>query len=247
MKKLLVSILIISIMIIGFIPNVCKAADELTANLTITSDKTSAKPGEYITFTIKISGITNADGGAVNAAGGVITYDTDFFEAITSSDCSGVLNPENGKFNFAFSATGDQELGTIKLKVKSGVEKDTTGRVVFSELEASDGEQIATSQDASITITAEGTLTPDPTPTPTPDPTPTPVPDPTPTPTPGADTTKGNDTVVKVDNESGKKDNTIAKKDIPHAGMKSIAVIVVAVACVGFIVYRKYKSYSDIK
>lgn len=145
MKKLLVSILIMSIMIIGFIPNVCKAADELIANLTITADKTSAKPGEYITFTIKLSGITNADGGVVNAAGGVITYDTDFFEAITSSDCSGVLNPENGKFNFAFSATGDQELGTIKLKVKSGIEKDTTGRVVFSELEASDGEQIATS------------------------------------------------------------------------------------------------------
>ena len=48
MKKLLVSILIMSIMIIGFIQNVCKAADELIANLTITADKTSANQGNIL-------------------------------------------------------------------------------------------------------------------------------------------------------------------------------------------------------
>lgn len=256
MKKLMISILIITVIGLCFITNISKAAS-LTAIVNVEPSSTEVSAGDEVTFNFKITDIENAAQDTVTAASGIIEYDTDFFEAITEEDCSGVLNTANGNFNFAFSASADKDIGTIKLKVKS----DATGSgiVKFTELAASDGEEMVYTEDEEITISIGSTQDPidpgtnpdDPTVAPDPD-DPTVVPDPEdPTETPDEPKTEepsGSDKDVTVTVPDDKKDTTVADKEIPHAGLGSIlTVAVVVVAIVGVVMFRRYRSYRDIK
>lgn len=259
MKKLIVSILIVTMMGLCFITNISKA-ESLSATITVEPSATEVKAGDEVTFNFKITNIANAAQGSVSAAAGTLTYDTSFFETVTEDNCSGTLNTENGNFNFTFSASSDKDIGTIKLKVKANA--TGSGEVAFTELAASDGEEMVYTADKQITISITGSENPD-DPSIVPDPDnpddPSIVPDPeNPTEDPSNKPTEepntkpaenpgtSNSTVTVQDNN--KEDPTTAKKDIPHAGVGSVlTVAVVLVVIAGAIIFKKYKSYQDIK
>ena len=148
MKKLKISLLIIAIVV--FTLNIKSLAVSLQAKIDITPDKTEAKAGEYVTFNIKIKDIANADGGSVSAIGGVITYNTNFFETINQDDCTAIVNTTTGSFNLTFIASADKDVGTIKLKVKSNPTGE--GTVSFTKLTASDGEEETEETTKNLTI-----------------------------------------------------------------------------------------------
>lgn len=251
MKKLIISILIVTMIGLCFITNISKA-DSLSATITVEPSETEVQAGDEVTFKFKITNIANAAQGSVSAAAGALTYDTNFFETVTEEDCSGTLNTENGNFNFTFSASSDKDIGTIKLKVKANA--TGSGEVAFTELAASDGEEMVYTADKQITISIKGSENPD-DPSIVPDPDdpddPSIVPDPE-DPTedssnkPAENPGTSNSTVTVQDNNE--EDPTTAKKDIPYAGIGSIlTVAVVLVVIAGAIIFKKYKSYQDIK
>lgn len=150
MKKT-ISVIIILLIYILSISSIAYAAS-LQAKLEVTVDKTEiTKGGEYVTFSIKIKDIANAADGSVTAAEGTIVYNKDFFEIINPDDCTGIMiNQTNGMFSVAFSATSSKDLGLIKLKVKNS--PTGIGNVKFTGLTASDGEEIAKTDDQEFTI-----------------------------------------------------------------------------------------------
>lgn len=150
MKKT-ISVIIILLIYILSISSMAYAAS-LQAKLEVTVDKTEiTKGGEYVTFSIKIKDIANAADGSVTAAEGTIIYNKDFFEIINPDDCTGIMiNQANGMFSVAFSAASSKDLGSIKLKVKNS--PTGTGNVKFTGLTASDGEEIAKTDDQEFTI-----------------------------------------------------------------------------------------------
>ncbi|MBQ9658420.1 MAG: hypothetical protein IJV31_06605 [Clostridia bacterium] len=141
MKKILSSIILI-LVVIAALSTISNAA-ALQATISITPDKTEVNPGDSVTFTLKL-----INGDDVGAASGVIQYDTNFFESMTHSSGIGI-NTGTGKFSM-FVTPGEPNIGTFTLKVKSTA--TGTGNVKFTELEASDSEDIATTPDVSIDI-----------------------------------------------------------------------------------------------
>ena len=140
MKKILSSIILI-LVVIAALSTISNAA-ALQATILITPDKTEVNPGDSVTFTLKL-----INGDDVGAVAGVIQYDTNFFESMTSSGIG--INTGTGKFS-KFVTPGEPNIGTFTLKVKSTA--TGTGNVKFTELEASDGVDTANTPDVSMDI-----------------------------------------------------------------------------------------------
>ena len=153
-KKLLLSFLIVILGIFA-ISSTIYAAD-LSANIDVTADKTEVAAGDDVTFTLKIKDIANAADNQITAVGGIITYDTNFFETITESSiepsASADIRTDTGAFAYICKANSGTTttIGTIKLKVKSSA--TGSGNVTFSNLESSDGESSASSENKTISI-----------------------------------------------------------------------------------------------
>ena len=153
LKKLIVMFLIISICIVL---NSTSYAAALQATINITASKTEVSVGDTVTFTMKLTDVSNAENGEVSAIGGKIVYDTNFFENITYTGV--ILNETTGQFTETGSFSNNSALGTITLKVKDNA--TGSGSVTFSELEADDGrenyaESTATTADKTFTISIE--------------------------------------------------------------------------------------------
>ena len=154
MKKVKISGLGIIMLILCWC--VVSYAAKLQATIAITTSNQEIEPGETITFTMKLTNVSNAEGGIVGAIAGKIEYDKNFFENLTYTGIT--MNTETGKFSKMDSFKNNSEIGTIILKVKSNA--TGKGEVRFTELAANDGrddyeEGEATTANRTITVTAK--------------------------------------------------------------------------------------------
>lgn len=256
MKKFVISILMISLMTFLLIGN--SYAAQLQAKIEVSADKTEVSAGDKVTFTLKTTGIANAENDSVSAISGVLEWDKDFFEIPSDGTGSATLNTESGDFNCISIVKDGGTNGTIILKVKESA--TGSGIIKFTKLEASDGrtdeEGTVTTPDQEITINIKATE-PDPDkPIPTPDepskPTEPENPTPTQPETPGDNNGTTQEPAQDKPTTDGVKvtvdDNTVANRDYDKAGLNAMiisAIIVVSVITV--VIYKKNQKYRDIK
>ena len=233
-------------------------AAQLQAKIEVSADKTEVLAGDKVTFTLKTTGIANAENDSVSAISGVLEWDKDFFEIPSDGTGSATLNTESGDFNCISIVKDGGTNGTIILKVKDSA--TGSGIIKFTKLEASDGrtdeEGTVTTPDQEITINIKATE-PDPDkPIPTPDepskPTEPENPTPTQPETPGDNNGTTQEPAQDKPTTDGVKvtvdDNTVANRDYDKAGLNAMiisAIIVVSVITV--VIYKKNQKYRDIK
>lgn len=238
MKKVKISVLGIMVLILCWC--VVSFAAKLQATITITPSNQEIEPGEAVTFTMKLTNVSNAEGGIVGAIAGKIEYDKNFFENLTYTGIT--MNTETGKFSKMDSFTDNSEIGTIKLRVKSNA--TGKGEVKFTELAANDGrddfeEGEATTENRTITITTKNkaaeensqdkntsesnnnTITEE----------------------------ENNKKAVKAEEEKQKSQNKSKenKKVLPYTGNKSPIIIAFFITGgIGIVFMIKYKKYKNI-
>lgn len=128
-----------------------------------TANKTEVKPGDTISINLNIADIDAGELG-INTIEAVLEYDKNVFEPITSSDFTGANNwsitynnetgENEGKFVAVIVQTGvteDQNIGTLNLKVKSGVSKQTT-KISFTNIKTNDGSTEISTADQNISV-----------------------------------------------------------------------------------------------
>lgn len=248
-KKLLM--LLILMIVVAIIPINAYA---FTATINIIPEKTQVTAGETIELAIKLSDIADlgADGG-INAIGGTISYDKDFFEEITGFLS---LNEETGKF--AIMSTSDKGVTTdsetfavIKAKVKSDAKGN--GYIKFTDLSsANGGDTEVASADVSLDFTIEnnsddgnntGNNTDDNTDNNTDNDTGNNIGNNTDNTYDGDNLIGGNKTLNSV---GGNSDKTLASKIIPATGIKAGIVILTGIVLImgisSYALYRRYKN-----
>lgn len=249
-KKILIVILMVGCIIGGMIGTV-KADTSTTFKANLTANKTSIKAGEEITVTIGASDINMGENG-INTLEGKINYDTNIFEAITSSSIQSLNNwtttyndessTLNGKFlavNLSSGTKENAQIFSVKFKVKETVTEEKNTKIEFKEITSNDGTNLVNVGDKAVTIkinsgNSNGTTD---------------------------DSSKESNSENSITNGSNSNaenkitqnkvaatDNTTAKTIIPKAG-KSIAIALLIIALVAVVIALgvKNKTMKDIK
>lgn len=145
-KLTIVIAMIIAIMLIGGMVTSVDAA--YSAQVQMVPNKTEVNPGETINVVINLTNVVDAGEGA-DVMGGKIEYDANFFENITASQGSWMLNNENGLFNLTTNPLkADGQFAVLQFKVSESATGSTT--VKFTELTTTAGEEEPTSPDITL-------------------------------------------------------------------------------------------------
>lgn len=132
-------------------------------NFTLSSDKTTLKPGDTVKISLNISNIDVGQSG-INTIEAVLDYDEDVFEQVIPTNFAGLnnwsitYNNEEGENKGKFVAvivqegvTSNQSIGTLTLKVKEGIE-DVSTKVTFRDIKTNDGTDEVTVQNQTVTL-----------------------------------------------------------------------------------------------
>ena len=243
MEKKILIIVLMFLLIIATFANSSFAALSFTA--TMTPSSTTVKESTEFTVTIKVSNIQAGEHG-INTLSGVFEYNTEVFEAISSSNIEGLngwsatYTSNNKKITLLKTSftNSDEDVLQITLRTKAGT-TGKSGEISYKSIQASNSEDDISASDISTTISIGNapvnpiTITPVTTPTPTKAPTPTP----TKAPTPVTTTTP---TPVPTKSSSN---NNIPKTGVNDVAIKALFVVIV----IAMVSYLKYNSMKDIK
>lgn len=162
MKKISKIALLILLIMFFSIGNVHAAGFSF---LTSASAST-VKPGDTVTIDLSVADIDAGELG-INTIEAVLEYDKDVFEAVMPTDFAGLnnwsitYNNESGENEGKFVAvivqdgvTENQNIGRLTLKVKEGVEDQTTN-VVFKGIKTNDGTTEIPTADKTVSIKIE--------------------------------------------------------------------------------------------
>lgn len=189
-----VSILIVMVIMILFMTQVM-AKDGHSLKTSATADKLAVSAGETVTVTMRVYDINMGNDG-INVLLGVLDYDRDVFEEITSRKIqpqngwgitynSDVDSEKYGSFLAQASAeTEDVVIFSISFTVKSNVKENKTTTITFREVTSNDGVDIVDTGDKVITIELNPVSAPIETPSPSPSNKPSTSPSSNPTKTP---------------------------------------------------------------
>ena len=242
MEKKILIISLLFLLIIATFANSSFAALSFTA--TMTPSSTTVKESTEFTVTIKVSNIQAGDHG-INTLSGVFEYNTEVFEAISSSNIEGLngwsatYTSNNKKITLLKTSftNSDEDVLQITLRTKAGT-TGKTGEISYKSIQASNSEDDISASDISTTINIGNTpITPTLTPIVTPTPTATPTVAPTKAPTPITTLTP---TPVPTKSSSN---NNIPKTGVSDVAIKALFVVIV----ISVVSYIKYNSMKDIK
>lgn len=193
---------------------------------SVTATKTKLKPGESTVVVMKVQDIVDENNLGINALEATLEYDTNVLEVVTLNDMSGknnwtiTYNAQGKNFlvsNITSGVKEDQEIGTIKFKVKDNITKTKT-IIKFKDVKSNDGNNLIEESDKQIelTIGEDGT------------------------------STKGNVNTGKTENllSSGNKANDEASVSIPKAGISDKWVLIICI--LGIIMILSYVKYRTI-
>ena len=130
------------------------------------ANTTKLEPGDTITIDLSIADIDAGELG-INTIEAVLEYDKDVFEAVMPTDFAGLnnwsitYNNESGENEGKFVAvivqdgvTENQDIGRLTLKVKEGIEDQTTN-IVFKGKKTNDGTTEIPTTDKTVSIKIE--------------------------------------------------------------------------------------------
>lgn len=215
---------------VGIILITCLNSNIYASSFKITAkaNTTTLKAGETVEITLTVSDIDVGDLG-MNALEGYIEYDENIFEPVTQENVTGqngwsiTYNSDNGKFLGVLLASGVNEttvVGTVKLKVKSGIQSTST-TVKFVNIATNDGVNLVEETDKTVNLTiGKENETQKP-----------------------STSTPHNEIII--DNSDIVIDETSATGNIPQAGnTKSIILLTTIIAIIVFLIkiYSKYKN-----
>ena len=142
-------------------------------SFTLSSDKTTLKPGDTVKISLNISDIDVGESG-INTIEAVLDYDEEVFEQVIPTNFAGqnnwsiTYNNEEGENKGKFVAvivqegvTSDQTIGTLTLKVKEKIE-DISTKVTFKDIKTNDGTDEVTVQNQTITLNVENPVVEEP-------------------------------------------------------------------------------------
>ncbi|MBQ2937396.1 MAG: hypothetical protein IJE05_00695 [Clostridia bacterium] len=198
---------------------------------SVTATKTKLKPGESTVVVMKIQDIVDTNNLGINALESTLEYDTNVLEVVTSSDMSGknnwtiTYNAQGKNFlvsNITSGVKEDQEIGSIKFKVKDNVGKTKT-IIKFKNVKSNDGSNLMTESDKQIELTIDGDGT-----------------------STSGTGTNGNVSTGNTGNSliSGNKTNDEASVPIPKAGVNGKWVLMICI--LGVIMILSYAKYRTI-
>lgn len=241
-RKIFMAIFLITVILASTI-NISNATD-YGATMKLTSNATSAKVGDTVTFTLSLQSTTNVDGVATVHA--KINYDKDILEYVSCEAVNSwsvpVYNPENQEFVTeradVMESTGD--IIKITFKVISEPSSLTTS-VSITNFDVADTENEITVKECSKELTIEKMQTEDDKPN---------LDDNDSTQKPNEDNNSNSNTNA-IDNDANmnnKNDNTTQTGKIPQTGEEIIIPITIAILAVcAFIFIVKYKKLKEIK
>lgn len=156
-----ISAIIIIILMLG---TVVKAESGNSFKTTLSSTKTSLKPGEEITVTVSVSDIQMGEKG-INTLEGNLQYDKEIFEEVKSSNIQSqsnwttTYNDEsstlNGKFlavNFSEGVKENTNIFSVKFKVKENITESKTTQINFKDITSNDGTDLINIGTKSVNI-----------------------------------------------------------------------------------------------
>lgn len=166
MKKYIGIIIIICIFLFCFFSVVNANSFKLLA----TPNKTTLKPGDEVEITLKLADIDIGTNG-INAVEAKLVYNENIFETVTQNDIKSMNNwgityngentAQKGKILGIILSTGvknDQEIATIKLKVKSNITSNAKTKetnINITNIITNDGSKLIYEEDKEIPITIE--------------------------------------------------------------------------------------------
>ncbi len=263
MKKKIVASILFFILCIA--STVIYAA--IDAKAEINSSSLTVKPGDEVTFVVKVKDIISDNG--INGIEGTISYSTDVFEDISDGDVTKAGAWDVAYYNKKVIAEGltsmkeNTDVINIKLKVKNDSNvSGKTGKVELKDTSVYNTETLELGTiSASVKIEGssnQGGSESTPTPSPTGGTT-----NNTPTPTANnnqnSGSNQGNLPITNIDTNtssggtttkttgSGTTAKTTSSSSLPKAGIGStIAVLLVIVTGIGIVSYIKLKKYKEI-
>lgn len=238
--KRLTRIIIFLIVILLFSVSYVQAS---SFNFQATASATTVKPGDTITISLGVADIDAGELG-INAIEAVLDYDENVFEPVTSESFTGqnnwsiTYNDESGENQGKFVAvivqdgvTEDQQIATITLKVKEGIENQSTA-IVFNNIKTNDGTTEIPSADRTININIETPVPEEPE-----------EPQEPVVPEEPQEPTEPEEPVQPVEPEQ--PDNTESPNKIPQTGENEYVIIalivVIAMSLISYLLYKKTK------
>lgn len=159
MKKLISVLTLIILLLLSSINYVQAAGFSFGAQ----ASASTVEPGDTITIDLSIADIDAGELG-INTIEAVLEYDKDVFEAVTPADFAGLNNwsitynnesgENEGKFVAVIVQDGvkeNQSIGRLTLKVKEGIEAQTTN-VIFKGIKTNDGTTEIPTTDKTVSI-----------------------------------------------------------------------------------------------
>lgn len=230
MKKLTKTVLFILIIMAILVPTKLQA-DSFTLN--VTADKQYVEPGQAVVLSLGVADIDAGDLG-INTLEAKLEYDTDIFEEVEQADINSANNwsltynnqetADKGKILAVIVQSGvteDQNIGTITLKVKNGVEYTST-TIKLTGIQSNNGVNLIETSDKQVVLEV-GTKVQEP-----------------------AGNDKGNNgnesqTPGNGTTTGGNKKPT---SSLPHAGVTNGIIIVGTVALISFavVMFVKYRN-----
>ena len=148
-KLKMVVIIMMAIMIIGMLTTNVRAV--YSAEVEMVPDKTEVNPGDTVNVVVNLVDVVDAGTGATDMAG-TIEYDSEFFENITATQGSWMMNEANGLFSLSGNVlTEDGEFAVLQFTVSDNASGTTTVR--FTGLQTANGSDAEpTSPDITLTF-----------------------------------------------------------------------------------------------
>lgn len=167
MKLNKIKVAIMSLLLIATFTTSVKASTNHLFNVTVEPEVVTLKPGEEVTISINLSDINMGKDG-INTLEGMIKYDKNVLEEITSSSIQSFNNWSttyndgdnslNGKFLAVKIGSGEKQntkILSVTFKAKQSIEKETTTQIEFTELTSNDGTDLIKTENKKVSLNLE--------------------------------------------------------------------------------------------
>lgn len=169
MKKIVISVILLFSVLLFY------TTYASSFNFSAEPDQATVNPGDEISITLKISNIDAGTEG-INVVETNLTYDKSIIEGISfveKNNWKSTYNPNEGDLygkllytKMVSGVTNDEEIGVLKVKIKSDLTNSFTTELKLSQVTSNDGYSLINVGDKTVKLSYKAPATPQPSPNP---------------------------------------------------------------------------------